>query len=138
MKRMVFGSLALAGLVLVESPAISHHSFVAYDLSKTLTVTGTIKQFRWGAPHSSMVLVYRDRSGKQAQMSVVGGSPLMFSRQGFAPRDFRRGYRVTVTYHPNASGVPGGTMASIRLPDGRAFRDAEVLQSLGRIAPPAK
>jgi hypothetical protein len=94
-------------------------------MSKTETVSGSIKEFRWGAPHSSMVLIYLDKSGKQQTMSVVSGSPLMFSKQGFAPRDFHRGDKVTVTYHPNTSGGIGGALATLTLPDGRTFNDNE-------------
>jgi len=59
-----------------------------------------------------MVLIYLDKDGKQQVMSVVSGSPLAFAKQGLAPRDFHRGDKVTVTYHPNTSGGPGGAMAT--------------------------
>ena len=42
------------------APANAHHSFNAYDMSKTESASGSIKEFRWGAPHSSMVLIYSD------------------------------------------------------------------------------
>lgn len=95
------------------------------------TTSGALKEFRWGAPHSSMVVVYKDK-GKDAQMSLVSGSPLMFSKKGFAPRDFKRGDKVKVTYHPNANGAPGGALASLTLPDGRTFSDDEA----ARASPP--
>ena len=119
--------LSLAAMAaLAAAPAFAHHSFNAYDMSKIETVSGTIKEFRWGAPHSSMVLIYLDKKGKEQTMSIVSGSPLMFSKQGFAPRDFHRGDKVTVTYHPNTSGGVGGALASLTLPDGKIYKDAEV------------
>ena len=118
--------LCVAALgIITAAPAFAHHSFNAYALSKTESVSGSIKEFRWGAPHSSMVLIYLDKNGKQQTMSVVSGSPLMFSKQGFAPRDFHRGDKVTLTYHPNTSGGVGGALASLTLPDGRTFKDSE-------------
>ena len=136
--RSVFHLLGLciaAGAALAVAPAFAHHSFNAYDMSKTETVSGTIKEFRWGAPHSSMVLIYLDKSGKEQTMSIVSGSPLMFSKQGFAPRDFHRGDKVTVTYHPNTSGGSGGALASMTLPDGKIYKDAEVAAAGGPNAP---
>jgi hypothetical protein len=112
--------------VLAAAPAFAHHSFNAYDMSKTETVSGTIKEFRWGAPHSSMVLVFTDKDGQPQTMSVVSGSPLAFSKQGFAPRDFHRGDKVTISYHPNTGGGIGGALASLTLPNGQTYRDAEV------------
>lgn len=114
-------ALAVAGSV----PAMAHHSFAAYDMVKVASASGTIKEFRWGAPHSSMVLIYKDKSGKDAEMSLVSGSPLMFAKAGFAPRDFKRGDKVSVTFHPNVNGAAGGALASITLPNGRTFSDAE-------------
>jgi len=107
------------------APAFAHHSFNAYDMSRTETASGVLKEFRWGAPHSSLVLVYIDKSGKQQTMSVVSGSPLMFSKQGFAPRDFHRGDKVTLTYHPNTGGGLGGALATLTFPNGRTFKDSE-------------
>ena len=111
---------------LVSAPAFAHHSFNAYDMTKTETVTGSLKEFRWGAPHSSLVLVFVDKAGKEQQMSVISGSPMMFSKQGFAPRDFHRGDKIVVTYHPNTSGGSGGALASLTLPDGKSYKDSEI------------
>jgi len=119
--------LSVAALtVLTAAPAFAHHSFNAYDMSKTETAAGAIKEFRWGAPHSSVVVMFVDKSGKEQTMSLVSGSPLAFSKQGFAPRDFHRGDKVTVTYHPNTGGGLGGALASLTLPDGKTYKDAEV------------
>jgi hypothetical protein len=104
--------------------ALAHHSFNAYDMSKKVSVAGTLKEFRWGAPHSAMVLVYKDKKGATAQMSLISGSPLAFSRQGFSPRDFHKGDKVQVTYHPNVNGLPGGVLASLTM-NGRTFSDTE-------------
>ena len=128
--------LFAAAVIAVAAPAYAHHSFNAYDLSKTESVSGTLKEFRWGAPHSSMVLIYLDKSGKPQTMSVVSGSPLMFSKQGFAPRDFHRGDKVILTYHPNTSGGVGGALATLTLPDGRTFNDNEAAARGGPGAPP--
>lgn len=129
-KSCLFGLNVALAASFTAAPAIAHHSFAAYNMDRTVTAEGTLKEFRWGAPHSSMVLVYTE-NGQTKAMSIVSGSPLMFSRQGFNPRDFKRGDRVRVTYHPNISGQPGGAMASMRLPDGRTFLDGEAARAGG-------
>jgi len=136
--RPVFRPLGLCVAAIAAAPAFAHHSFNAYDMSKTETVSGSIKEFRWGAPHSSMVLIYLDKDGKQQVMSVVSGSPLAFAKQGLAPRDFHRGDKVTVTYHPNTSGGPGGAIATLTLPDGKTYKDSEAAAAgpPGAPAPP--
>ena len=115
---------ALFFSALGATAAWAHHSFNAYDMSKKVAVAGTLKEFRWGAPHSAMVLIYKDKKGATAQMSLISGSPLAFSRQGFKPRDFHKGDKVQVTYHPNVNGLPGGVLASLTI-NGRTFTDTE-------------
>lgn len=129
-KSWIFGLVASVAGGFAAGSAPAHHSFAAYDMSRTLAADGTLKEFRWGAPHSSMVLIYLDK-GKPKEMSIVSGSPLMFSKQGFAPRDFKRGEKVKVTYHPNTSGQPGGAMSSLKLSNGRTFSDSEAARAGG-------
>ena len=137
--RSIVHRLALsAAAILAAGPALAHHSFNAYDMSKVETVSGSIKEFRWGAPHSSMVLVFLDKDGKEQTMSVISGSPLMFAKQGFAPRDFHRGDKVTVTYHPNISGGQGGALSTLTLPDGKTFNDGEATAVAAPAAPAGK
>ena len=129
-KRLLKVSALLATVSMaIPMVAWAHHSFAAYDMARTQTVTGTIKEFRWGAPHSSVVVRYSTPNGTLGNMAIISGSPLAFSRQGFAPRDFRSGLPVTVVYHPNVNRSPGGAMAAITMPDGRTYRDAEASNS---------
>ncbi len=123
------------GMAALAVPALAHHSFAAYDMSATRQVSGTLREFRWGAPHSSMVIEITDsRNRTTTRMSLTSGSPLSFSRQGFNPRDFRRGEAVRVTYHPNVNGSPGGALATLRLASGRTYSDEEA----ARAGPPGR
>ena len=46
-------SIAIAAGLLVASMALAmaHHSFAMFDNSKTVTLTGTVKEFEWVNPH---------------------------------------------------------------------------------------
>ncbi len=123
---------AVAALVigLAAGPACAHHSFALYDMNQTVAADGTLKEFRWGAPHSSMVLITIAKGAEQ-QMSIISGSPLLFAKQGLNPRDFKRGDKVKVTYHPYFSGEPGGALATLKLPNGKTFSDTEAARAGG-------
>lgn len=122
--------LSLAALA-AAGPAGAHHSYSAYDMRKTEIVLGTIKDFRWGAPHSYLVLLSKDKSGKVSEMSFISDSPRMWAKQGFAPADFRSGEKVTVSYHPNVNGAPGGALATATLPGGKTYADFEGTRTPG-------
>lgn len=107
--------------VLCAVPALAHHSYAAYDQRITNTVTGTLKEFDWNAPHSGMTIVYTDNDGKAQEVFVTTGAPITLSRQGFKLSDFRVGSKVTLSWHPNRNGVLGGEMAELKLEDGRVL-----------------
>ncbi|MFA9216778.1 MAG: DUF6152 family protein [Sphingomonadaceae bacterium] len=111
--------LALSALTLTQ--AVAHHSFAAYDQTVTKAVTGTLKEFDWNAPHSSMTVAFIDASGKADEVSVTTGAPATISGQGFKSRDFKAGQKVIMTWHPNRNGVPGGELVNVTLEDGRVL-----------------
>ncbi len=51
MKRLWIGS-SLAIAIFVSSAAYAHHSAAGVDRTKSVTVEGTVKSFKWGNPHS--------------------------------------------------------------------------------------
>jgi hypothetical protein len=105
--------------------AYAHHSFAAYDMARSVTVQATVKEFRWGAPHSSVVLVTKLPNGEARVLNLIAGPPDIFVRQGIAPKSLRAGDKVEATYHPNVNGSAGGSLAGLTLPDGRKFKDQE-------------
>jgi hypothetical protein len=55
--------------------ALAHHSYAAYDQNHVNTVEGTLEDFDWSAPHSSMTVVYLDKTGSEQRVSATTGAP---------------------------------------------------------------
>ena len=51
MKTLLTTCTLVLGLGFASS-AYAHHSMNGFDRAKTITITGTIKQFKWANPHS--------------------------------------------------------------------------------------
>jgi hypothetical protein len=67
----------------------------------------------------------------------------MFVKQGFKPKDFRVGDKVEISWHPSRSGATGGILSTLKLPDGRIFKDTEfaainAAEAAKTAAPPAQ
>ena len=122
--RVTSVAITLLGMTWVGG-AYAHHSFAAYDMAHSVTVQATVKEFRWSAPHSSVILVSRLPGGEVRELNLVTGSPDIFVRQGISPKSLRPGDKVEATYHPNINGSAGGSLAGLTLPDGRKFKDQE-------------
>ena len=114
----VFGFATLAACALA-APALAHHSFAMFDSDKTLTMTGTVKEFEWTNPHSWLRIMVEDQSGKTMQWALEMGSPAQQARVGWKADSVKVGDKVTVTIHPLKDGSRGGQFMSAVLPGGQ-------------------
>jgi len=63
--RTLGGScLVLACLV---APSFAHHSFAAFNMDQTLSITGTVKDFEWTNPHCWIVLQVLGTDGTSSE-----------------------------------------------------------------------
>jgi len=116
--------------IAIAAPVSAHHSFAGYDMKKTVSAQATIKEFRWGAPHSSAVFTIKAQDGKLDQITIGSAPPTSYVKQGFKPKDFRVGDKVEIVWHPTRAGNPGGLLAMIKLSDGRVYEEAEYAATL--------
>lgn len=119
-------SLTLSILLLSAIPVLAHHSAAGIDQSQTLSADATLKQFAWSAPHAQIIVTYQGENGKDVELSVTTFAPAMLIRQGFSPKDFRRGDKIKLFWHPNRNGSPGGILSKIVTTDGRVMSGEEL------------
>lgn len=104
-------------------PALAHHSYAVFDLSKRLTVAGTVAKFEWTNPHSYL-WVYVPKPGNPKEYDLYGfenGSPTMMTRHGWTKSVLKAGDRVSIDYSPLKDGRRGGHLARITFADGRVL-----------------
>jgi len=109
---------ALLGTVV---PAVAHHSGAGVDRTRTVTVSGLVKDFRWTNPHSWIDLEVTDASGTKAVWSVEMNPPPYLVRAGWKSSTLKPGDTVSVTLNPIRTGEPGGIFVSVTLADGRVL-----------------
>jgi len=102
MKRRVYavlvGSLILFGAGLQMQ---AHHSFAAaFDMSKPITVQGTILQVRLENPHSWFFLEVKTPDGKVEKWAFEAGTPSGMIRNGFKASLIKTGTEVTIKGFP--------------------------------------
>ena len=117
MKRAFLACVAL--VVLAALPVAAHHSPVMFDRSVSKTLVGTVVQFTWTNPHSSIQLDVPNESGGVDRWGVELGSPQSMARNGWRSNLLKAGDKVTVVVNPLKSGEFGGIFVSIELADGR-------------------
>jgi Family of unknown function (DUF6152) len=116
--RSSVAALALA-LIVAVTPLAAHHSFDMFDMSKTITMTGTIKEFQWTNPHTfTWIDVPNDKGGVDT-WAIEGMSPNFLGRRGWTKHTLNPGDKVTVTIYPLKEGKSGGVFLHATLPDGK-------------------
>jgi hypothetical protein len=88
--------IAALCLALIASPAAAHHGWSEYDQSKTLELTGTIRDAGYEHPHGFLHL---EVPGKT--WLVVLAPPSRMDRRGLAREMLAAGGNATVVGYPN-------------------------------------
>ena len=122
MNTLATTSLKIAGLAAMGSalilPALAHHSFAMYDQTKTVTLTGVMKQFVGQANHAELhfVLIAPDRKsyekgpdGKPVEWGVEMAGAAAVAQQGITPTSFPVGTVFSVHLNPLRDGTNYGS-----------------------------
>jgi hypothetical protein len=110
--------LAAAALAVSAIPALAHHSNSAYQVDQIITITGTVKEWRWMNPHTWLYLTVKGEDGKAQEWAVEGRPPGILGRAGWNSTVLEPGEVVTVHASPAKNGDPVGIIARVTKADG--------------------
>lgn len=121
--RRIYGAFVLALCVVASTfvgSTYAHHASIGVDRTKTVTVEGTVKEFKWGNPHAWLELqVTRDNKSELWNFEMLPPSYLIPA--GWTRSTVKVGDKVKVTANGMIDGSPGGLFVSITLPDGKTL-----------------
>jgi hypothetical protein len=137
MKRLVTALLLLMGL-LSAFAVYGHHSAAGIDRSKSVTVEGTVKQFKWGNPHAWLDIEVPNNKGGVDVWSLEMTSPTFLVKAGWKATTVKAGDKVKAVARPFKNGDPGGLFVSVTLPDGRTLTEQALPAPAASAATPAK
>jgi len=112
---------ALAGLaaLLVFGPAArAHHSNSSYQVDEIITLTGTVREWRWSNPHTWLIMSVIGADGVETEWAVEGRAPGILGRAGWDPKILEPGELVTVHASPSKDGSKVGIIARVTKADG--------------------
>jgi hypothetical protein len=102
--------------------AQAHHSFAMFDQTKTITVSGTLKEFEFTNPHCWIhVSAVDPATGRTVDWSFEMGSTGQIGAQGWKADTVKPGDKITIQAHPMKDGSRGGQYQSTKLADGRTL-----------------
>jgi hypothetical protein len=122
--------LALCAAAVTAVPAIAHHSFAMFEMSKEVSVEGTVKSFAYTNPHAWLYIDVTE-DGKTTTWGFELGAPTLLQRQKIFPSTFKPGDIVKVEGAAMKDGRPGGLFV-------RAYKQDGTLIGRPKDAPPPK
>ena len=99
-------------LALAAGGATAHHSFAAFDATKTVRLDGTVKGFEFTNPHCWLkILVPKD--GGEEEWNIEMASVASLYRKGLRRDSLKPGDKIKLDIHPLRSGEPGGAAGDL-------------------------
>lgn len=120
MKKVLIAAACVVGGTGI---AWAHHSVPEYfDVSKTVSMQGTVKEFKFENPHSIMVLEVKGSDGQWQEWRAEASLAAWLIRNGWSPAMFKPGTQITITGNPaRDQGVRMVRLFTVKLPDGRTL-----------------
>jgi hypothetical protein len=104
---LVFPAIAILLLLSLAASAYAHHGFVSwFDMSRSVTVKGTVTSFDWTNPHSYIYFDVKDEKGATQKWSAELGAVAMLARAGWRKDTLKPGDKITLTGNPAKDAKP--------------------------------
>ena len=123
MRRLAIVGLVAAALALGTPAAVSaHHSHAMFDMTKEVTITGTVTNYSYRNPHVFLHLDVRNDKGEVASWAVEMSNISNMQSRGIYLSTFKPGDVVTVKINPLRDGRLGGNYTSVTAADGKTYQ----------------
>lgn len=114
-------ALMVTALATAAGPIFAHHSFTMFDMTKRITLVGTVTSFEWTNPHAYIEIDVPDDKGAVKHWSIELGSPSILMQSGWKFNVIKAGEKLTLIINPMKSGQAGGFLSTVTLPGGRVL-----------------
>ena len=120
MGQRISAALSLIGVLLASASALAHHSFQAeFDISKPMTVKGTVTKVEWVNPHVYLHVDVKDDKGGVANWAFETLGPGRMRAEGMSKQTFGVGKVITLKGYAARDGSKNlGFLRQVTFDDG--------------------
>jgi hypothetical protein len=111
-KPLIVFVIAVA-LLTFSIPANAHHGVAGYDLTKTITLHGTVTKFDWSNPHIVIHMDAKNANGEVQNWTIELAAPTHMSRAGWTKNVMKAGDDIIAEVHPAQNGAPVGISGTV-------------------------
>ena len=122
----------LVGACLLASvPLFAHHGTSTYDMNTEISLSGTVKEWTFGNPHTWLWLTV---SGSAQEWSIESAPPNYLTGQGWTPSTLKSGETVTVLVSPLRGEPRRAILLEVKRSDGTTL----IVRPRGSFGRPAR
>jgi hypothetical protein len=119
--KFIRAAVIVLALVSAWVPLAAHHAWPV-DMSKLVTVTGTVTRVEWGNPHPMFTIDVRAENGRTETWQIGGPALTRMEANGWTKTTLKVGDVVTGTGHQFADGQKIVRLERVVLGDGKEMR----------------
>ena len=121
MKALLLPVLVVLALASSAITLSAHHSWPV-DMSKLVTVKGTVTEFAWENPHPMITLEVKNDGGKIEKWTVGGPAITRMEANGWTKSTVKAGDVITGVGYQFTDGQKIVRLERVVLPDGKELR----------------
>lgn len=112
-RKLLIIFVAIASLGMFSGNAMAHHGVAGYDMTKTVTLHGTVVKFDWSNPHVVVYVDAKNDSDELQHWTIEFAAPIHMVRAGWTKNAMKAGDDITIDTHPSRNGAPVGISSTI-------------------------
>lgn len=112
-RKILVALLTIATLGMFSGAASAHHGVAGYDMTKTVTLHGTVAKFDWSNPHVVVYVDAKNDGGEMQHWTIEFAAPIHMVRAGWTKNAMKAGDDITIDTHPSRNGAPVGISSTI-------------------------
>ena len=121
-KRLRMAVPLVITALLLAIPLVAHHGAAAFDVTKMVTVKGTVTDFQYVNPHVQIYFEVKNGKGEPEAWQGELTAPNKLSRAGWSKRTLKPGDMITVTGNPAQNGAHTLWIRKLIGPDGESLQ----------------
>jgi len=120
-KASAISSLVMVMMLAATALVAAHHSHSMFDMTKEVSLTGTVTSFSYRNPHVFLHVDVKNEKGEVVSWAVEMSNISNMQSRGIYLSTFKAGDTVTVKINPLKNGRLGGNYTSIMAADGKTY-----------------
>ena len=116
-RNMTILVVLLAGAVTFSA----HHGTSAYDMSTEISLSGTVKEWTFGNPHTWLWLTVPSPQNPAEEWSIESAPPNYLTGQGWSPATLKANEKLTVLISPLKGEPKRGILLEVKRNNGETL-----------------